>query len=265
MEERKTISVPEAGKEYFDLGRNASYDAARRGDIPTIKLGRLLRVPVVALEGMLERTIAARPESRSAVLPSVGASQREPSTDGFRTACSRSRDDDDFYVEPSWCSERLFAVEPFTGTVWDPAPGLGTIPKAARAAGLSNFASDIADHGCGPPQDFLTTPAPTTDPFSIVCHPPFKLVRAFVERAIELGATKTAIIFPTARLNAAHWLEPLPLARVWLLTPRPSMTPGQFARGEQPGGGKTDFCWLVLTQSHQGPAMVRWLHRDNVQ
>jgi hypothetical protein len=58
MEERKTISVPQAGKEYFDLGRNASYEAARRGDIPTIKLGRLLRVPVMALERMLERTIA---------------------------------------------------------------------------------------------------------------------------------------------------------------------------------------------------------------
>jgi hypothetical protein len=53
MEERKTISVPEAGKEYFDLGRNASYEAARRGEIPTIKIGRLLRVPVVALERKL--------------------------------------------------------------------------------------------------------------------------------------------------------------------------------------------------------------------
>jgi hypothetical protein len=48
--------VPEAGRVYFDLGRNASYEAARRGDIPTIKIGRLLRVPVVALERMLEET-----------------------------------------------------------------------------------------------------------------------------------------------------------------------------------------------------------------
>jgi hypothetical protein len=54
MEGRKTISVPEAGKEYFDLGRNASYEAARRGEIPTIRIGRLLRVPVVALERKLE-------------------------------------------------------------------------------------------------------------------------------------------------------------------------------------------------------------------
>lgn len=50
----KTLTVPEAGRVYFDLGRNASYEAARRGDIPTIKIGRLLRVPVVALERKLE-------------------------------------------------------------------------------------------------------------------------------------------------------------------------------------------------------------------
>jgi hypothetical protein len=36
------------------LGRNASYEAARRGDIPTIRIGRLLQVPVVALERKLE-------------------------------------------------------------------------------------------------------------------------------------------------------------------------------------------------------------------
>jgi hypothetical protein len=56
----KTLTVPEAGRVYFDLGRNASYEAARRGDIPTIRIGRLLRVPVVALERKLEETGAAK-------------------------------------------------------------------------------------------------------------------------------------------------------------------------------------------------------------
>jgi hypothetical protein len=54
MDECKTLTVPEAGKRYFDLGRNASYQAARPGDIPTIKIGRLLRVPIVVLERKLE-------------------------------------------------------------------------------------------------------------------------------------------------------------------------------------------------------------------
>jgi hypothetical protein len=53
METRKTLTVPEAGRLYFDLGRNASYDAARRGDIPTIRIGRLLRVPIAAMETRL--------------------------------------------------------------------------------------------------------------------------------------------------------------------------------------------------------------------
>ena len=50
----KTLAVPEAGRRYFDLGRNASYAAAKRGDIATIRIGRLLRVPVIALERRLQ-------------------------------------------------------------------------------------------------------------------------------------------------------------------------------------------------------------------
>jgi hypothetical protein len=49
----KTLSVPEAGWKYFRLGRNGSYEAAKRGDIPVIKIGSRLRVPIVALERML--------------------------------------------------------------------------------------------------------------------------------------------------------------------------------------------------------------------
>ena len=50
----ETLSVPEAGKRYYGLSRNASYEAARRGDIPTIKVGpKLLRVPVRAMERKL--------------------------------------------------------------------------------------------------------------------------------------------------------------------------------------------------------------------
>ena len=49
-----TMSVPKAGRKYFGLSRGASYEAAKRGDIPTVKVGRLLRVPVRALEAMLD-------------------------------------------------------------------------------------------------------------------------------------------------------------------------------------------------------------------
>jgi hypothetical protein len=53
--------VPEAGKRYFGLSRNGSYAAADRGEIPVVRVGRLLRVPVRALEKMLDR--ASEPAS----------------------------------------------------------------------------------------------------------------------------------------------------------------------------------------------------------
>jgi len=49
----KTLSVPVAGRRYFDIGRNATYEAAKRGDLPVIRIGSRLRVPVAALERML--------------------------------------------------------------------------------------------------------------------------------------------------------------------------------------------------------------------
>jgi hypothetical protein len=61
MTERKTLTVPEAGALYFDLQRDASYAAAARGDIPTIRIGRTLRVPVAAMERMLEQA-GSRPK-----------------------------------------------------------------------------------------------------------------------------------------------------------------------------------------------------------
>jgi hypothetical protein len=49
----KTMSVPAAGRIYFNLGRNASYEAAKRGDIPTITMGRKKSAVIPAIERML--------------------------------------------------------------------------------------------------------------------------------------------------------------------------------------------------------------------
>jgi hypothetical protein len=59
-EAQLTITVPEAGKRYFGLSRDASYAAAQRGDIPTIRIGRLLRVPVRAMERLLDEPAPLR-------------------------------------------------------------------------------------------------------------------------------------------------------------------------------------------------------------
>jgi hypothetical protein len=178
------------------------------------------------------------------------------------------REANEHYVEPAWCSERLFQEEIFRGPVNDPCCGFGTIPEAAHRAGIGASACDLVDRGYAGAwtEDFLTSTWPRDN---IVSNPPFNIAERFVRHAIEVTGLKVCIIFPTARLNAAngpkgkYWIRGLPLRRVWLLTPRPSMPPGHvLAAGGKPGGGKEDFCWLVFERGWEGPAELQWLHRD---
>jgi hypothetical protein len=176
------------------------------------------------------------------------------------------REANEHYVEPEWCSRRLFEDEPFEGQVWDPCCGFGRIPESARAAGFFVFASDIVDRGysaLSERSDFLCCNDHQASE-NIVCNPPFNIADQFALHALSLGNTrKVAMIFPTARLNAAHWLRGTPLRRIWLLTPRPSMPPGHvITRGEKPGGGKMDYCWLIWERGYEGHAETRWLRRD---
>jgi excisionase family DNA binding protein len=48
----KTLTIPEVAS-LLRINRNVAYAAARRGEIPTIKFGRALRVPVAALRHLL--------------------------------------------------------------------------------------------------------------------------------------------------------------------------------------------------------------------
>ncbi len=46
------VSIPQAGH-LLGLGRFAAYEAARKGEIPTVPMGRRKLVPVRALEDLL--------------------------------------------------------------------------------------------------------------------------------------------------------------------------------------------------------------------
>jgi excisionase family DNA binding protein len=75
--ERLVYTVPEAGQ-LLGLGRNAAYDAAKRGDIPTIKMGRLLRVPKAALHMLVGAELPPQPGE-----PNLGTAD-QPSKGSWR-------------------------------------------------------------------------------------------------------------------------------------------------------------------------------------
>ena len=45
------------------VGKNAAYDAAARGEIPMIRIGRLMRVPIAAFDRMLEQAGKTEPDN----------------------------------------------------------------------------------------------------------------------------------------------------------------------------------------------------------
>jgi hypothetical protein len=187
------------------------------------------------------------------------------------------RDATDHYVEPNWVSARLFEVEEFNGPVLDPAVGWGRITTAAYHLNFQTMGCDIVNrHPCNC-SDFrllnFTAVLEEKDyswlsqAGAVVTNPPFNLLREFTLRACSLmtigKVTKVALIFPVRRLPAAHWLEQLPLARVLMLSPRPSMpTSKHILAGGSVGGGTVDYSWAIFQRDYKGQPSMGWLHRD---
>lgn len=52
-EASKVLTVEEAGR-WLGIGRSAAYDAIQRNELPHIRIGRRIVVPIKALERMLD-------------------------------------------------------------------------------------------------------------------------------------------------------------------------------------------------------------------
>lgn len=174
------------------------------------------------------------------------------------------RDNDDFYVEPFWCSAALFMREPFENTILDPACGLGRIVWEARRFGYQAIGTDKVRRSdiCRDEIDFLTCAAPGYD---IVANPPFGIADEFVKHALTVSRSKVAMLLPATwhfGSKRAAWLKTTPLRRIYALTPRPSMPPGAVIEaGVEPGGGTKDFAWYVWLRGYDGPVETCWLSR----
>lgn len=176
-----------------------------------------------------------------------------------------ARHPEDWYVEPDWCSRRLFDVEAFSGLIYDPACGIGRIVNAALDAGYMAGAGDLVRRGplTNEVCDFLKV-RPRAE--NIVSNPPFGIADDFTKHALDIATEKVALLLPTKWMNSASrgkWLETTPLRRVWLLAPRPSMPPGPVIEaGEKPGNGTVDFAWFVWERGYGDQPELRWLRRD---
>jgi hypothetical protein len=178
------------------------------------------------------------------------------------------RAENDWYVDQPEAIEALLRVERFSGVSWDPACGLGTIPKAMDEAGLDCFGSDLVDRGYefADILDFLADEpeGDGEDVDNVVSNPPFNLARPFIDKALTIASHKVAMLLPLTFLEGqrkVEWLGKTPLARVHVFTWRISMPPGELlVSGKvKPEGGKKCFAWFVWEHGHVGPWQGRFL------
>ena len=146
------------------------------------------------------------PAEQPGVVASREGSQAAQSTP--INAHAWQREVHEHYVEPHWCSERLFAEEKFEGPIWDPCCGFGRIPDAAKKADLEAIGTDITYRGwlpfCGK-MDFLSRGRLIdTKDFDIVCNPPFNIAGKFARHAIDMDGVEAGDLAElTSRARAA--------------------------------------------------------------
>lgn len=184
----------------------------------------------------------------------------------FHQKSDHPRDPHDFYIEPEWAVDALLSAEPFHGTTLDPAAGSGTIPRVMQRRGYHCVGSDIADRGQSFRGDFLNDPPALRQPDNIVCNPPYRSAGKFIPHALAIAKRKVAMLvqqqFPYSQTRHGLFVG-TPLARIYFLSDRPSMPPGDLllAGKIKATGGKTDYLWMVWDRLHVGSPTCHWLRR----
>lgn len=177
------------------------------------------------------------------------------------------RQAEDWYPEPAWCVELLADAEPFADTIWDPCCGKGTIPTVFAERGKKVIGTDLVWRGYGrkPARkhglDFLAA-APLKATGDIVMNPPYKDLVAFINRALLCQPGKIAALTRLSFLASRKrydWFAQLPVKRVWILSDRPSVPPGDVA--VEAKGGMADYCWIVLQRGWDKEPRLNWLSK----
>lgn len=180
------------------------------------------------------------------------------------------RDPYDWYVEPVECSVALFEEEEFSGPIWDPACGIGRIVESARQKKLEAIGSDIIKRSknCSFTLDF-TKDQKIIDFRSIISNPPFSCAEKFVRKSIEILPIggKAAFLLPLVWMAGfsmkRDWLPVSPLKAIHVISPRPSMPPGQvILAGVTPGNGTKDFAWFVWEKGHIGKPQLHFMNTN---
>ena len=113
-------------------------------------------------------------------------------TIGASNHSGTARKEHDFYATYPEAIDRLFEVEKFPDTIWEPACGMGHLSKRMIELGKKVHSTDLINRGYGTGGvDFLKA---TENPYgAVITNPPYKIALEFIEKALDISDEGTKI------------------------------------------------------------------------
>ena len=179
---------------------------------------------------------------------------------GFRPATKRFADLDgpDFYPTPRWATFALIESERFTGDIWEPACGDGSMSEVLAETGNQVISSDLYDRGYGDAGiDYLKTARRAPN---VITNPPYNSAEGFVATGLQVAERKFALLLRLAFLEGANRANTIfhksPPSRVWVFSERITFYPKGAVVA---GSGTTAYAWFVWDKANAGATELAWL------
>ena len=178
----------------------------------------------------------------------------------------RGRVENDYYATPPESTQALLNVLELNGSILEPACGEGHISEVLK----SNYpnseivSADLVDRGYGSGGINFLEHTYDRNFTNVITNPPFKYMREFVEKSLEISTDKVIMFGKIQFLEGQRrkdFLENSPLKYVYVFSER--QNPMRNGSPVDENGNKWSstmcFAWYVWEKSYQGEPVVRWL------
>ena len=181
-------------------------------------------------------------------------------------APTRGRVENDYYATPPESTQALLNVLELNGSILEPACGEGHISEVLK----SNYpnsevvSTDLIDRGYGSGSiNFLEHTYDRTFT-NVITNPPFKYMREFVEKSLEISTDKVIMFGKIQFLEGQRrkeFLENSPLKYVYVFSERqnPMRNGSPVDENGKKWSSTMCFAWYVWEKGYEGEPIVRWL------
>lgn len=178
----------------------------------------------------------------------------------------RGRVENDYYATPPESTQALLNVLELSGSILEPACGEGHISEVLKEnyPEAEVISTDLIDRGYGAGGvDFLDKEYDRTFN-NVITNPPFKYMREFVEKSLEISTDKVIMFGKIQFLEGQRrkeFLKKSPLKYVYVFSERqnPMRNGSPVDENGKKWSSTMCFAWYVWEQGYQGEPTVRWL------